>query len=52
MEENRIPIDDLYEFAWPRLKTIQRPANVHYTAKGYQVLAGRVAEEIGKALAE
>jgi lysophospholipase L1-like esterase len=50
MEENRIPIDNLYEFALPRLKKIQRPANVHYTAKGYQVMAGHVAEDIGKAL--
>jgi lysophospholipase L1-like esterase len=50
MEENRIPIDDLYGFAEPQLNKIQMPANVHYTAKGCQVLAGRVAEDIRKAL--
>jgi hypothetical protein len=50
MEENRISIDNLYEFALRRLKKIQRPSNVHYTASGYQVLAGHVAESIRVAL--
>src|SRR5207344_483678 len=30
MNENGIAIDDLYSFALPRLKEIQKPANVHY----------------------
>jgi lysophospholipase L1-like esterase/dienelactone hydrolase len=50
MEENQIAIDDLYGFALPRLKKIQRPANVHYSGQGYQLLAGRVVEDISKAI--
>jgi hypothetical protein len=51
MHENAIPIDDLYGFALPRLKTIQLPVNVHYTPEGYQALAGQVAESILQELA-
>jgi acyl-CoA thioesterase-1 len=50
MEENEIAIDDLYEFALPRLDKIQIPVNVHFTEKGSAVLAQRVAESIEKAL--
>jgi lysophospholipase L1-like esterase len=50
MEENGIPLDDLYAFALPRIREIQIPANVHFTSKGSKVLAGHVAEEILKAL--
>ncbi|MBN2580274.1 MAG: SGNH/GDSL hydrolase family protein [Pirellulales bacterium] len=50
MEENRIPTDDLYAFALPQLEKIQLPSNVHFSGKGYRVLTGRVAKEIGKAL--
>ena len=52
MEENHIAIDDLYAFALPRLKEIQQPANVHFTAEGSKALAGQVAAAIRKALAE
>ena len=31
---------------FPRLKSIQRPKNVHFTEAGYEVLAGEVAEHI------
>jgi lysophospholipase L1-like esterase len=50
MDENRIVINDLYAFALPKLKKIQRPSDVHYTGQGYKVLTGRVTEEILKAL--
>jgi len=51
MEENGIPIDDLYPVAFARLGEIQRPANVHYTDPGYEVLAESVAASIRAALA-
>lgn len=50
MQENDVAIDDLYAFAQPRLKELQLPANVHFTAKGSQALAERVAASIAKAL--
>lgn len=50
MDENGIPIDDLYAFALPQLEKIQRPANVHYTAQGSAVLAQQVAASILKEL--
>jgi acyl-CoA thioesterase-1 len=46
MEEKAVKINDLYAFALPRLREIQRPANVHYTDAGYEVLAERVAASI------
>ena len=50
MEENGIPINDLYAVAFPRLGEIQRPANVHYSDPGYEMLAERVAASIRVAL--
>ena len=50
MDENGVAIDDLYAFALPKLKEIQLPANVHYTPKGYEALAGEVAKSIQAAL--
>jgi acyl-CoA thioesterase-1 len=50
MGENRIPTDDLYEFALPQLSKIQRPENVHFTTEGYETLAGQVAQSIEKVL--
>lgn len=46
MEENGVLIDDLYTFALPKLKDIQRPANVHFTDPGSKVLAEQVAASI------
>lgn len=46
MDENHIPINDLYNFALARLSTIQRPANVHFTPEGYAALAERAAASI------
>ena len=50
MQERGIPIDDLYEFALPRLQEIQLPENVHYKPEGYAALAERVGASILKAL--
>ena len=50
MDENGVAIDDLYAFALPKLKEIQLPANVHYSPKGYEALAGEVAKSIQAAL--
>lgn len=50
MDENAIPIDDLYAFALPQLAKIQRPANVHFTPQGSAVLAQQVAASILKQL--
>jgi hypothetical protein len=46
MDDLGIAIDDLYAFALPRLKEIQLHANVHFTAGGYEALAGEVAKSI------
>lgn len=50
MERHGVAADDLYSFAAPRLEAIQRPANVHFTAKGSAKLAERVAASILAAL--
>jgi lysophospholipase L1-like esterase len=50
MEENNIAIDDLYTFAQPRLKELQLPVNVHFTAAGSRALAEQVAAAIEKQL--
>ncbi len=50
MADNAISVNDLYGFAFPRLSQIQLPANVHYTADGYEALAERVAASIQSAL--
>ncbi len=41
-----VEVNDLYEWALPRLDQIQRPANVHFTPEGSQALAGRVVDAI------
>lgn len=50
MEENGIVINDLYTFARGMLDQIQVPVNVHFTPKGSEVLAERVAASIQEAL--
>ena len=50
MTENKIPTDDLYSFAKPQLKKLQRPHNVHFTPTGSKILAGQVAGSILAAL--
>lgn len=50
MNEHGIAIDDLYTFALPQLKQIQRPVNVHFTEKGSAELAKQVASSVRKVL--
>jgi len=50
MDEAGVAVDDLYSLVNPRLEELQQPANVHYTAAGYDVLARQVAESILRAL--
>ena len=50
MEKHRIPINDLYSFALPQLKEIQRDQNVHFYPKGSERLAEQCAKSILKAL--
>lgn len=50
MQRENIAIDDLYTFIAPRLAELQLPKNVHFSAKGYEVLAGEVAKHIEAAL--
>lgn len=50
MKKHSIQINDLYRFALPQLKSIQRPANVHFTPKGSQTLGRQVAASIEKVL--
>ena len=46
MESEGVDIDDLYGLALSRVTEIQRPANVHFTDPGYEVLARQVAEAV------
>lgn len=50
MKEYQVQINDLYSFALPRLKEIQRPVDVHFTPEGSRLLAKQVAEQIRAAL--
>lgn len=50
MKENDIAIDDLYSFAKPRLKEIQRPRDVHFSPAGSAELAGQVVKHIQAAI--
>lgn len=50
MDENQIPIDDMYAFCLPRLKEIQKKADVHFTDEGSKILADSTAKMIVEAL--
>ncbi len=50
MQQHDIPTNDLYAFALPKLKEIQREANVHFSPEGSAVLAQEVARQIQKQL--
>ena len=50
MQKYQIPVNDLYTFALPQLKTLQQPENVHFTREGSRALAGEVCKSILKAL--
>lgn len=50
MKKHGVRIDDLYTFALPRLDSIQRPHNVHFTEEGSRLLAEQVVASIREAL--
>jgi acyl-CoA thioesterase-1 len=50
MKKHGIAINDLYSFALPRLKEIQREQNVHFYPQGSEQLAEQCAKSILKAL--
>ena len=50
MKRDKIEVNDLYGYALPMLKEIQRPDNVHFTPEGYKALAERVSEYLLKEL--
>jgi len=52
MAKHKIPTNDLYAFAKPRLAKIQRPANVHFSPEGSKALAEQVARHVLAALAK
>ncbi len=50
MKRYNVQVNDLYGFAFPRLKDIQIPVNVHYTDEGSKQLAEQVVKHIKQAL--
>ena len=50
MKADGVTVNDLYAFANPRLKQIQRPVNVHFTKAGSKLLAGEAVKHIRAAL--
>lgn len=46
MEENDIPINDLYAFVKPRMEELLRPANVHLHEKGQEIVGRHIADNI------
>jgi lysophospholipase L1-like esterase len=52
MKDHAVAINDLYTFIKPILEGNQRHGDIHFTAKGSAVLAGKVAGSISKALAD
>jgi len=50
VKRHRIPVNDLYAFALPRLESTQRPRDVHFTPEGSRLLAEKVTQSIRTAL--
>lgn len=50
MQGEGVAVDDLYAFALPKMAKIGKPADVHFTPAGSQVLATQVAGSIEAAL--
>ena len=50
MTRHHIPVNDLYAFALPRLDSIQKPHDVHFTEEGSQLLAEEVAKSVRQTL--
>ena len=51
MQQEGVPVIDLYPLCVPRLGALQRLANVHFRPEGYAVLAEQVARAIERELA-
>ena len=52
MRKHGVMVNDLYSFALPRLKDLQKPNNVHFTPRGSEALAQQVARHILNALGQ
>jgi lysophospholipase L1-like esterase len=52
MQQHGIPTDDLYGTIMPQISELQNPRDVHFNARGYEVLGQQVAASILKQLAE
>lgn len=50
MRDHGVAVNDLCAFVRPKLGTLQKPKNVHFTAEGSKALAGEVARHISEAL--
>lgn len=50
MKKHGIAIDDLHAFLAPQLQGIANPQDVHFNAKGYELMGGQVAQSIEVAL--
>lgn len=50
MKKNHVAVNDLYTLVLPKQDEIRRPADVHFTSEGYELLADAVAGSIGKHL--
>lgn len=45
-QQHDVPVDDLFTFITPHLAATQKPGDVHFSERGYELLAGRVAATI------
>lgn len=52
MKKHGVPINDLHDFVLPKLKTLQKPRNVHFTPKGSTAMAKEVARYILEAIGQ
>ena len=50
MQRHGIAVDDLFTFITPHLATAQNPNDVHFNAKGYDLLGSQVARSILESL--
>jgi len=46
MKEQKVEVDDIYDFVFPQNENIQETNNVHYTTDGYKIIGERVAATI------
>ena len=50
MKKHGVAIDDLHAFLAPQLEGIANPKDVHFNAKGYELMGQQVAKSIEAAL--